>query len=250
MSFLRRSTNALLLLICILGLLEWGLPTVGVPSYILPLPSQVLRTLLVARSDLMAHLAITTLAATLGLGIAAVGGILLAVTFVMLRPLEDAFYPWVIFSQAIPVAALAPLLTIWLGDGLAPRVALAALFAFFPVLVGTLQGLRGVTREELALMRVWGARPWALLHYLRWPSALPVLFASLRIAATLAVVGVIVSELAGSGRGLGFVISVATYRLRMDRVFAAVLLAALLNLIIHALLRIAEWRIVFWHRPS
>ena len=249
MPFLRRSTTALLLLLCILGVSEWGLPAVGVPPYILPLPSQVLRTLFVARADLMGHLAATALAATLGLGVGAFGGVILAIAFVIVRPLEEALYPWVIFSQAIPVAALAPLLTIWLGDGLAPRVALAALFAFFPVLVGALQGLRGVAPEELALMRVWGARSWAVLRYLRWPTALPMLFAGLRIAATLAVVGVIVSELAGSGRGLGFVISVATYRLRMDRVFAAVLLAALLNLVIHALLRVAEWRILFWYRP-
>lgn len=246
----RRYAAALALLLLTLALLEWGLPAAGVPAYLLPTPSQVLHSLITRRGDLASHAAATAAAAVIGLGAGGLAGVGLAVAFVLLRPLEDALYPWVLLSQAVPAAALAPLLTIWLGDGLVPRAAMAALFAFFPVLVGAARGLREVAPEELALMRAWGARPWAVLRYLRWPAALPAIFAGLRVAAALAVVGVIVSELSGSGRGLGFVISIATYRLNMDRVFAAVALAAALSLSLHGALLLAERAVVFWRRPE
>jgi ABC-type nitrate/sulfonate/bicarbonate transport system permease component len=168
---------------------------------------------------------------------------------VRVRLLEDALYPWVLISQAIPAAALAPLLTIWLGDGLAPRIAMAALFAFFPVLVAAAQGMRAVSREHLAQLRAWGATPGQVIRYLRLPAAMPALFAGLKLAAALAVVGVVVSELAGAGRGLGFVASVASYHLRTDRVFAAVALAAAISLGLHGLLTLAERIFVFWKRP-
>ncbi|RRR70902.1 MAG: ABC transporter permease subunit [Candidatus Viridilinea halotolerans] len=249
-SFIRRYVAALFFLVLTLALLQWGLPAAGVPAYLLPTPWQVAQSLVARRAELLGHALFTAAAVGLGLTLGALGGLALAITFVLLRLLEDALYPWVLVSQAIPAAALAPLFTIWFGDGLAPRVAMAALFAFFPVLVSAARGLRQVTPEELALMRAWGANRWAILWKLRWPAALPAIFAGLRVAAALAVVGVIVSELAGSGRGLGFVISVATYRLHMDRVFAAVVLAAGLSLSLHAILWYAERRIVFWQRQG
>ncbi len=244
----RRYAAALVLLLCALALLEWALPALGVPSYLLPRPSRVLARLLDIHSDLAGHAVATAAAATLGLGVGAAVGLAFAIAFVQLRPLEDALYPWVLLSQSIPVAALAPLLTIWLGDGLAPRAALAALFAFFPVLVSATGGLRAVAPEELALMRAWGAHPWAVLRHLRLPTALPAIFSGLKVAAALAVVGTIVSELAGSGRGLGFVISVATYHLATDRVFAAVVLATAISLGLHMALAALERAIVFWQR--
>ncbi|PDW02177.1 ABC transporter permease [Candidatus Viridilinea mediisalina] len=247
-SLLRRYLTASCALLLILGLLQWGLPAAGIPSYLLPTPWQVGESLIERRSELLQHAWFTALAACLGLALGSITGLALAISFVLLRLLEDAFYPWVLVSQAIPAAALAPLFTIWFGDGLAPRVAMAALFAFFPVLVSAARGLRQVAPEEVALMRAWGASGWAMLWHLRWPAALPSIFAGLRVAAALAVVGVIVSELSGSGRGLGFVISVASYRLHMDRVFAAVALAAGLSLLLHGLLLYAERRIVFWRQ--
>lgn len=247
---LRRYGAATCCLLLILALLQWGLPAARVPAYLLPTPWQVGESLVERRAELLPHALFTALAAGLGLVLGAGAGLALAVSFVLLRLLEDALYPWVLVSQAIPAAALAPLFTIWFGDGLAPRVAMAALFAFFPVLVSAARGLRQVAPEEVALMRAWGASSWAMLWHLRWPAALPSIFAGLRVAAALAVVGVIVSELSGSGRGLGFVISVASYRLHMDRVFAAVALAAGLSLLLHALLRFIERRVVFWQRAD
>jgi ABC-type nitrate/sulfonate/bicarbonate transport system permease component len=195
-----------------------------------------------------AHALATATAAVAGLAAGTLAGVGLALLFVLLRPLEDALYPWVLVSQAIPAAVLAPLLTVWLGDGLAPRAAMAALFAFFPILVATARGLRDVSAEQLALMRSWGATGGQILRHLRLPSALPACFAGLRVAAALSVVGAIVSELAGAGQGLGFVASVATYQLRTDRVFAAVTLAAAISLSLHGAVALAERALVFWKR--
>ncbi len=244
----RRYAAAIALMLIALALLEWGLPAAGVPAYLLPTPSRVAARLLEPRGDLPGHAAATAAAAVAGLAAGAVAAIALAVAFVQFRPLEDALYPWVLVSQAVPAAALAPLLTIWLGDGLAPRAAMAALFAFFPVLVGAARGLRDVPPEGLALLRAWGAGPWAVLRHLRLPSALPAIFGGLRVAAALAVVGAIVSELAGSARGLGFVVSVATYHLATDRVFAAVALAAGISLALTGALALVERAVVFWRR--
>ncbi|HMQ31737.1 MAG TPA: ABC transporter permease subunit [Chloroflexaceae bacterium] len=244
----RRYTAALALMLIVLALLEWGLPAAGVPPYLLPTPSRVAARLIEPRGDLLGHAAATATAAVAGLAAGAVAALALAVAFVQLRPLEDALYPWVLVSQAVPAAALAPLLTIWLDDGLTPRAAMAALFAFFPVLVGAARGLRDVPPEGLALLRAWGVGPWATLRHLRLPSALPAIFGGLRVAAALAVVGAIVSELAGSGRGLGFVVSVGTYHLATDRVFAAVALAAAISLALTGALALAERAVVFWRR--
>lgn len=244
----RRYAPALALMLLVLALLQWGLPAAGVPPYLVPTPAQVVAQLVAPQSDLPGHAAATAAAAVAGLTAGAAVALGLAIAFVHFRPLEDALYPWVLLSQAIPAAALAPLLTIWLGDGLAPRAATAALFAFFPILVAAARGLRDVTREERALLRAWGAGPWAVFRHLRWPKALPAIFGGLRVAAALAVVGAVVSELAGSGRGLGFVISVATYRLATDRVFAAVVLAACITLALSGALALAERSIVFWKR--
>ncbi|MFV9505489.1 MAG: ABC transporter permease [Oscillochloridaceae bacterium umkhey_bin13] len=243
----RRYAAAAALMLIVLALLEWGLPAAQVPAYLLPPPSRVLARL-VGPGDLWLHAALTAQAAILGLAMGSLIGLLLALAFVRLRPLEDVLYPWVLLSQAVPAAALAPLLTIWLGHGLAPRVAMAALFAFFPILVSTVRGLRDVSPEQLGLLRSWGARPRDVFLHLRLPASLPAVFAGLKVAAALAVVGAIVSELAGAGRGLGFVVSVGSYHLQTDRVFAAIALAAALSLTLHGLLALIEWLVIFWRR--
>jgi ABC-type nitrate/sulfonate/bicarbonate transport system permease component len=242
----RRYAPSLLLFLAMLGALQLALPALGVPPYLLPTPARVLARLLDPRGGLLDHLAATAAAGTGGLIIGAGAGVALAALFVVARPVERAFYPWVIVSQTLPAAALAPLLTIWLGNGLAPRVAMAALFAFFPVLVNTAQGLRRISAEQLDLLRAWGATPAQVFRLLRAPACLPSLFAGLKIASTLAVVGAVVGELSGSSSGLGYVISIATYHLQTDRVFAAITLAAGLSLSLYVAIVAAERRLVFW----
>jgi ABC-type nitrate/sulfonate/bicarbonate transport system permease component len=246
----RRYAGALALMLVLLIGLEWALPALGVPAFLVPPPSRVLARLLEPGTTLYGHAFATATAALLGLSSGALIGVALAALFVHVRALERVLYPWVLVSQAIPAAALAPMLTIWLGNGLAPRAATAALFAFFPVLVATVGGLRRLSPEHLAQLRAWGATPWQTFRHLRWPSALPMLFSGLKVAAALAVVGAIVGELAGASRGLGYIVTVSVYRLQTDRVFAAIVLAAALSLSLHVLIALIERRVVFWQSDS
>lgn len=241
----RYGGSAALMVLLLIGL-EWALPAFGVPTFLVPPPSRVLARLLEPGTTLYGHAFVTSAAALLGLSGGALVGVALATLFIHLRALERVLYPWVLVSQAIPAAALAPMLTIWLGNGLAPRAATAALFAFFPVLVATVSGLRRLAPEHLVQLRAWGATPWQTFRYLRWPTALPMLFSGLKVAAALAVVGAIVGELAGASRGLGYIVTVSVYRLQTDRVFAAIVLAAALSLSLHALITLVERRVVFW----
>ena len=241
-----RHFSSLLLFLALLALLEWGLPRLGMPDYILPRPSQVLAAARDPQTRLLRHSLLTTVESLGGLLLGAAGGYLLAVVFVLAPPIEAALYPWVVVSQTIPLVALAPLLIFWFGNGIAPRIALAALFAIFPVIVSTVRGLRDYSREDRELLQIYDASPWQVFRLLRLPSSLPALFSGLKIAATLSVIGAITGELAGASEGLGFAISVAARRLETARSFAAVAAAAGLGLSMHLALGLAERRIVFW----
>lgn len=243
-----RFVPALALGLALLAALEWGLPAAGIPTYLLPPPSRVIAAAFQPEVRLLDHTLATAGAALLGLAIGGLIAISLAVTFLFLRPLEDALYPWVLLGQSLPSVALAPLLTIWLGDGLAPRAAMAALFASFPLLIATISGLRRPAPEQLAMMQAYGASQWQILRMLRLPAALPFIFSGLRVAGALAVIGALVSELSGAGRGLGYLITTSTYRLATDRAFAAVAAAAGLALALHCLFLLLERAIVYWER--
>ena len=245
---MRRYAPSALLFVALIGALQLALPALGVPPYLLPTPARVLARLLDPSGGLFRHLSATAAAGVGGLVLGTIAGVAVAALFVAVRPVERAFYPWVIVSQTLPAAALAPLLTIWLGNGLAPRVAMAALFAFFPVLVNTAQGLRRISAEQLDLLRAWGASSAQIFRLLRVPACLSALFTGMKIASTLAVVGAVVGELAGSSSGLGYVISIATYHLQTDRVFAAITLASGLSLSLYMGIVAAERRVVFWQR--
>ncbi|MEF3275563.1 MAG: ABC transporter permease subunit [Chloroflexus sp.] len=247
-NLIRRLGTALLLGIAIVAALEWGLPAAGVPVYLLPPPSRVVAAALQPEVRLTYHTLATANAALVGLVIGSLVAITLAIAFLFLRPLEDALYPWVLIGQSLPSVALAPLLTIWLGDGLAPRAAMAALFASFPLLIATISGLRRPAPEQLAVMQAYGASQWQILRLLRLPAALPFIFSGLRVASALAVIGALVSELSGAGRGLGYLITTSTYRLATDRAFAAVAAAAGLALALHGGLLWLERTVVYWER--
>lgn len=246
----RRYTAATLLFGAVLAFLQWGVPALGVPSFILPTPAQVLRRILDPQSALLYHLGVTALTSAVGFAAGGLFGFLLAVIFVHARPIEAALYPWVVVSQTVPLVAIAPLLVLWFGNGLLPRVIIAALFTFFPVLVNTLRGLRQTDRAALDLLRSYGASRRQLFWTLRLPGALPYLFAGLKIGSTLAIIGTLVGEFAGAGQGLGFVITVSSYHLTTDRTFAAVTIAALLGIGCYLLLALLERRLVFWQEPE
>ncbi|MCQ3802755.1 MAG: ABC transporter permease [Acidimicrobiia bacterium] len=221
------------ILLALLAVAVWQIVVVaaGVPAYIVPGPVEIMIELVAEGPWLVADLGWTMLEAVLGFLIGSGVAFLTAVLFVHVRVVELAAFPWAIVLQTIPIVAIAPLLTIWFGYTLVPKVVIAAIICFFPVLVNTTRGLRSVSRQAMELMNVLSARKAAVFWRLRLPSSLPYVFAGLRVAATLSVIGSIVAEFTGADRGIGFVIVQASYRIDTRLMFAAIALSSLAGIV-------------------
>ncbi len=236
----------LLLLLLFLGAWEIAVHWFDVKPFILPAPSQVFVTFVDNFSMLMWHGAVTFSEIVLGLLLGGLGGILLAVVVFYSPLLDKALYPLIIGSQMIPVFAIAPILIVWMGYGLWPKVTVAALISFFPLVVNVSDGLREPTDEAVDLFRSLGATRRQIFWKLRLPASLPTLFSGLKVSATLAVVGATIGEWVGSHQGLGYLMLQSNARLRMSLVFAAIVMLAILGLLLFGAIRIIERRVVHW----
>ncbi|MGB9757513.1 MAG: ABC transporter permease [Candidatus Bipolaricaulaceae bacterium] len=221
---------ALLVVAVLLGLWELCVHLLQLPPYVLPPPSRIF--LAFARDfPLLLHHALVTLAEVgLGLGIGVFLGVGVAVLAFYVRPVGRALTPFLVGSQVIPVFAVAPLFVLWFGFGIWPKVAVAAMIVFFPVAVNFLDGLRSFGPELVEFFQALGTPEHRIFRMVRVPGALPFFFSGLRLGATLALVGATVGEWVGASRGLGYFMIQANARLRLDRVFAAILVLVLLGL--------------------
>ena len=236
------------------ALLAWQL-TVQVtqlPRFILPAPADVWARFVKALMDgsLLYHTRITLAEIVLGL----LSGILFAtVTGYMLaksRSLEKILSPYLVASQAIPVVAIAPLLVIWLGDGILSKVVICALIVFFPVLVNTVVGVRAVPSALYDLMHSIRATRLQILLKLEVPASLPVLLGGLRIGATLSVIGAIVGELVDVEQGLGFLLQLGDFQYDTSMVFVAVFTLIALALSLYGVVTLLERKFLKWQNTS
>jgi NitT/TauT family transport system permease protein len=237
-------------LVIALALAEMAVRASWLPAYLVPAPSRVLRTLFATghdRADLWGALGQTTLAAAAGFAISAVAGLVVAVALASAGWVQRAFYPYAVFFQTVPIIAIAPLLVIWIGYGTPTVVASAVIVSVFPVIANTLSGLLSTDPALRDLFRLYGATPTAALVKLRLPYALPNILTGLRVAAGLAVIGAIVGEFI-TGGGLGGVIDVSRTQQRVDKIFAGLLLSALLGIALFALINLLS-RVLLrhWH---
>lgn len=193
-----------------------------VPGWLLPPPSAIGQTLWDQRG-LLAHHAWTTLGEVLvGFACALVAGVALAVVIDASRLASRALYPLVIASQTIPVIALAPLLLTWFGYGITPKVIVVGLIVFFPIVVNTVDGLRSADREQLDLLRAFGAGRWRQFWIVKAPGAVPMLFSGARIGVAVSVIGAVFGEFSGSRSGLGYLIRISNSQQKTALVFAAI----------------------------
>jgi ABC-type nitrate/sulfonate/bicarbonate transport system permease component len=162
--------------------------------------------------------------------------------------LQRAVYPLVVASQTVPIPALAPLLLIWFGYGLLPKVLVTALIAFFPLAVNTVDGLRSTDRDVLDLLRSLGAGRWGRFRLAKLPSSLPFVFSGAKIAVSVAVIGAVFGEFVGSSAGLGYLINRSRAQFLTDRVFACLVLLALMGVGLFALVALAERLLLPWRR--
>ncbi len=236
----------LLLLVLVVAAWEAAARLGWVEDYLLPAPSEVARALVEDRDILLPDAWVTAQEVLLGFALALAAGVAVAVLLHLSPMLRRALYPIVVASQAVPVIVIAPILVIWFGFGMGPKLMVIALICFFPVAVNTLDGLRAVDRDQVRMLRTLGAGRWDLFRRLELPSALPYLFSGAKVAVAVAVIGAVFGELVGSDAGLGHTIQVGTAQLLTARVFAAVLLLAAMAIALFALVSAVERRAVPW----
>ena len=200
------------------------------------------------RANLAPAMWATSKEAVLGIAVAVLCAVLLAVAIDWSRAVRRSLYPLVVISQTIPIIALAPLVVIWFGFGAAPKIVLVALFTFFAVAVGTIQGLGSADLDTMNLLRTMGATRRQILLHVRLPSALPQFFTGLKVSITFAFVSAIFAEYVGATEGLGYYMSVASQYGNTDLVFGAVIVTGVLTLILFGLVAALERMVIRW-RP-
>jgi putative hydroxymethylpyrimidine transport system permease protein len=222
----------------------------GVDDLTLASPSETFTAMRDDWSLLMDNARVTLIEVVLGLAIAVVAGVTLAVAMHLYRPLRDAAYPLLVASQAIPIVVLAPIFVLAFDYGMGPKLAIVALICFFPITVNVLDGLRAAPVELLKLMRSLGASRLQTLRKVELPASLPSFFTGLRVAATVSVIGAVFGEWAGADEGLGRLVLLGNNQLQTPRVYAGVVLLTLMAVALFALATLAERLACPWSREE
>lgn len=237
-----------------LGLALWyAIIWVGrLPAFILPAPHQVLTRFVraVTEGDLLGHGWVTLQEVLGGLALGGTVAIVFGYALAKSRWLEKMLAPYVVASQAVPTIAIAPLLVIWFGPGMVSKVLVCGLIVFFPILINTMVGVRGVPEDLRDLMRTLRATPGQMFRMLEVPAALPVLLGGLRIGATLAVIGAVVGEFVGADKGLGFLLNVARGQYDVAMVFVTIFALVLMALGLYGLVALVEKSLLKWRRQD
>jgi putative hydroxymethylpyrimidine transport system permease protein len=237
------------LIIIVAGLtLCWQLIVVltGAPRYILPGPIPVLKALVSHAPILFVHMQTTLIEIILGLILGVLLGTSCALSMIMLPRLKYWMLPVLVISQAVPVFALAPVLVLWLGYGMASKVAMTILIIFFPVASSFFYGMQRIEPDLLELAQIMDATPAATLRYIVIPSALPSFAAGVRVAAAVAPIGAVIGEWVGSSSGLGYYMLHSNARMQIDLMFAALTVLSLLSLTIYFLIDFSLNKLIFW----
>lgn len=203
-----------------------------VEAFLLPTPTDVIKALVTDFPVLMEHAVVTLTEAFWGLLLGIILGFVMAVLMDHFRIVYQAFYPLLVISQTIPTVAIAPLLVLWFGYEMTPKIILIVITTFFPVAVGLLSGFRSVDQDSVLLLRAMSGTTWQVFRYIKLPAALGQFFAGLKISASYAVVGAVISEWLGGFSGLGVYMTRVKKAFSFDKMFAVILLISLLSLLL------------------
>lgn len=228
----------------------WQTATVvfALPAWLLPSPLEIARTLMASQDLLRQHVPRTVEETLAGFAAAFATGVVCGLAIDYSPTVRRALLPLLIASQTIPMIAIAPLLVIWFGYGLLPKMLVVALICFFPIVINTVDGLRSVDPEMASLVRSMGASPGQVFRLVRLPGALPHLFSGTKIAVTYTVIAAIVGEWAGASQGLGIYMIRASDQLLTARVFAAIVVSSTLSILLFLAVTLVERLIVRWGR--
>ncbi|MGE7769349.1 ABC transporter permease [Viridibacillus arvi] len=240
MKWIREKGGAIFLLLFILCCWELIVRLKEVPGWLLPAPTAIFSEAIKAIPTFSTDILSTTQLAVLGLTIGSLVGFIIAVSLHMMPKVQKLVYPLLILSQNIPIIVLAPLLIIWFGFGLLPKLIIIGLVCFFPIVVAALDGFKNTAPELKYYMEMAGASKSQLFWKLELPHSLPSLFSGLKISATYSVMGAVISEWLGAKKGIGVYMTLSQSSFRTDRVFVAIFTIMLLSVIVFGLLRVVE----------
>ena len=221
-----------------------------VPSFMLPSPAETVKAFFGDFDVLMVHLRVTLVEALVGTAVGVIIGFIAAVLMDMWEPAYKAMYPVIVVTQTIPAVAIAPLLVLWFGYNMMPKIILIVLITFFPIVVGTLDGFRSVDRDQLDLMRSMGASRWQVFRHVKFQGALPNFFSGLRITVAYAVVGAVLAEWLGGFAGLGVYMTRVRHSFAYDKMFAVIFLISIVSLLLIWLVNLIQKQCMPWERNN
>jgi putative hydroxymethylpyrimidine transport system permease protein len=249
---MRRVLAPALIVIALLGLWElaarWHLlsDALNIEPFLIPAPSEVAEALWKDRDLLADNAWVTLQEVLLGFACAVAAGLVFAVALHLSETLRRAFYPLLVASQTVPIIVVAPILVVWFGFGIGPKLAIIALICFFPITVNALDGLRSVDPDAVKMMRTLDANRWQVFRRVEAPTALPYAFSGAKIAVAVAVIGAVFGEWSGATEGLGVVMDRANAQLLVPRMFAAVVVLSTMAIGLFGLLALLERKVITW----
>lgn len=247
---LKKSFLPFIVILALLVLWEIAGQLLHIPSWILPAPTLIFEEIIHTWSNYQDHLLSTISLAVTGFSIGTTVGIGIAVVLHLLPKVQEAVYPLLIMSQNIPIIVLAPLLVIWFGFGILPKILIITLVCFFPIAVAMIDGLRQTNPEFIHYMKMAGASRKQIFTKLEFPHALPQMFSGLKIAATYSVMGAVISEWLGAQRGIGVYMTLASSSFRTDRVFVAIFFIMLLCMAFFSVIILFERYLLKWRHSQ
>jgi NitT/TauT family transport system permease protein len=230
-------------------LVAWQLVVVifHMPPYLLPGPAAVANAFVDRLPDLLAHGWVTVYEMIAGYALAVGIAIPLAIAITSSRKFNDFVMPTMLFFQIVPKVAIAPLFLVWFGVGATPKVLVAFLISFFPIVIDAAVGLRSMSAEMGDLARSMGATRWQVFAQFRLPTSLPYLFSGLKVAATLAIAGTVVGEFVGADKGLGYLLLVTNSNMETSLMFATIVALTIIGLVFYYLVERLEAILIPWH---
>jgi NitT/TauT family transport system permease protein len=233
--------------ILIFGLWYLTIALFDIKPFVLSSPDDIAISF-VENFDLILKHAVPTMVEVLGgLGLSIVVGVALAVLIAEVPPFSRAVLPWLVMSQAIPKVAVAPLFVIWFGFGLAPKIVVAFVIAFFPIVISTASGLRSSLSEEIDLFRTMTQSRWAVYRHLKIPRASVQFFDGVKVATTLVLIGAIVGEFVSSEKGLGYLVLIANRNLQTDLMFATFVALSIMGILLFYTVEAIERLVIPWY---
>lgn len=249
-NFAKKGWRPVLVIILLLIFWEAAGRFFEIPSWLLPVPTQIWSEAIHGSMHYTGHILSTIKLSLTGYFLGISVGLTVAIILFRLPSVQDALYPLLILSQNIPIIVLAPLLVIWFGFGMMPKIIVIVLVCFFPVTIAALDGFRQTDRDLYHYMKMTGASNKQIFWKLQWPYALPSIFSGLKIAGTYSVMGAVISEWLGANKGIGVYMTLASSSFKTDRVFVAIMLIMILSLSFFALIAFVEKLVLKWQHQE